>query len=61
MRWLNSAGVEVSTSRPNSVIFFSISGSLSTARSSVPQASISAGGVLGGAKKMYQPRMLMLG
>ena len=61
MRWLNSAGVEVSTSRPNSVIFFSISGILSTARSSLPQASISAGGVLGGAKKTYQPRMLMLG
>ena len=61
MRWVNSAGVEVSTSRPSSVSFFWASGSASTAFSSRPQASTSGAGSLAGAKKTYQPRIFSLG
>ena len=57
MRSVNWAGVEVSTSSPSTTSFFSISGIARTAFNSLPQASISGNGVLGGAKKTYQPRI----
>ena len=61
MRWVNSAGVEVSTSSPSSVSFFCTSGRARTVFSSVPQASMSGADVLAGAKKTYQPRICSLG